>query len=84
MLQKNVNCHTTAAYYHDYDDEMTISIRRSISREQTFGFLRFATIFLVYFISLKTSCRNCDSFLSRNMVFQSQNFMSHSLSRYMF
>lgn len=30
-VKKNVNCHTTAAYYHDYDDEMTISIWRSLA-----------------------------------------------------
>lgn len=29
-MLKNVNCHTTAAYYHKYDDEMTISIWRSL------------------------------------------------------
>lgn len=26
-----MNCHTTAAYYHKYDDEMTISIWRSLA-----------------------------------------------------
>lgn len=41
---KNVNCHTTAAYYHDYDDEMTISIRRSLAilRDDT-AYLQTAT-----------------------------------------
>lgn len=30
-MLKNVKCKTTAAYYHEYDDEMTISIRRSLA-----------------------------------------------------
>lgn len=36
-MLKNVKRKTTAAYYHEYDDEMTISIRRwlAILRDDT-------------------------------------------------
>lgn len=43
-MLKNVKCKTTAAYYHDYDDEMTISIWRSLAilRDDT-AYLQTAT-----------------------------------------